>query len=238
MVIRRLIGCGALAATLFFCICDVGAQSTAPDELPDAYPRAGATQILDNSVATVWDVTWEPGKATELHRHRLDFVALDLYDAAFRSIAPSGEARTIEVKAGDINYIGKGLTHIEEPADDGRRRRAVIVTLKDRPMSSIVPVETGSSPFSDVGSRLVVDNDRVRVWEHIWGPEKSPGTYSYRTDTIIVFIEGGTLTSVNFEGGKELMKVRPGEVIYRAPRTMIREFASEGRIRAMVVEIK
>lgn len=235
---RRLIEIGAIAATLLFCICDVGAQAAGPDELPDAYPRAGATRLLDNNVATVWDVTWEPGKATELHRHRLDFVALDLHDTAFRSVAPSGEVRTFEVKSGDINFVGKGLTHIEEPAADGRKRWAVIITLKDRPIPPSEPMETGISPFSANGSKKVVDNDRVRVWEHIWGTEKSPGTYSYGRNTIIVFMEGGTLTTVNLEGGKELIKVRPGDVIYRAPGSMIQEFAYEGKVRAMVVEIK
>src|ERR1700689_5312020 len=69
-----------LTAVAFSIVPPSTAQGAESQELPHAFPRAGATMLLDNQWGTVWDATYEPGKPTPLHRHRFDFVAVELTD--------------------------------------------------------------------------------------------------------------------------------------------------------------
>ena len=42
------------------------AHSQDARDLPHAFPREGATLVLDNDWGTVWDVTWSPGSSTAI----------------------------------------------------------------------------------------------------------------------------------------------------------------------------
>ena len=41
-------------------------------KLPPAYPRPGATNILDNDSVQVWNIAWLKGQPSPLHRHVYD----------------------------------------------------------------------------------------------------------------------------------------------------------------------
>src|SRR5262249_46790638 len=43
------------------------ALQAAPPNLPPAYPRAGATKILDNARVQVWNIAWLKGQPSPLH---------------------------------------------------------------------------------------------------------------------------------------------------------------------------
>src|SRR2546425_670488 len=44
--------------------------------LPPAYPRVGATKILDNPRVQVWNIAWLKGQPSPLHRHVYDLVGV------------------------------------------------------------------------------------------------------------------------------------------------------------------
>jgi len=52
----------------------LSAQSAVPANLPPAYPRPGATKILDNESVQVWNIAWLKGQPSPLHRHIYDLI--------------------------------------------------------------------------------------------------------------------------------------------------------------------
>jgi len=57
--------------------------------LPNAFPRDSARQLIDNERVVVWDVTLEKSRVAPLHRHPLDTVLVDLADATVKVTSSS-----------------------------------------------------------------------------------------------------------------------------------------------------
>jgi len=76
----------------------------APAKLPPAYPRAGATKILDNDRVQVWNIAWLKGQPSPLHRHVYDLVGV-YYEPGDRMIvSPEGAKRPVSTKAWDTPF--------------------------------------------------------------------------------------------------------------------------------------
>src|SRR6266699_6600624 len=102
--------------------------SSFQQDLPHAFPRENAKQIVDNERVTVWDVTWPKGKATSLHRHKYDLIGIDLAEATIKVTGADGQSRTSSTKVGAVVFLNKGTVHIEEGASDNPRH-AILIDL-------------------------------------------------------------------------------------------------------------
>jgi predicted metal-dependent enzyme (double-stranded beta helix superfamily) len=85
----------------------------APAGVPPAFPREGATSILENDRVAVWNVTWPPGQGP-LHFHGTDVVVVVLENGTTRSTPQSGEPTTTISKFGDVRFNPKNRLHREE----------------------------------------------------------------------------------------------------------------------------
>jgi hypothetical protein len=95
---------------------------------PSAFPRAGSVKVLDNSRVTAWHYSWTKGAPTGMHFHDKDFVVAFRYDSMQSILALDGANRINSVKAGDILFLKRGLTHSEGLTTD--RQSAVYLELK------------------------------------------------------------------------------------------------------------
>src|SRR5579862_7297690 len=95
-------------------------------DLPHAFPRENAKQVVDNERVTVWDVTWPKGKPTPLHRHKYDLVGVDLAEATAKVTGPDGRSRTASLKLGNVSWVAKGTVHMEEGTSDNPRHAILI----------------------------------------------------------------------------------------------------------------
>jgi hypothetical protein len=95
---------------------------------PTAFPRAGSVKMLDNSRFTAWHYSWTKGVPTGMHFHDKDFVVAFRYDSMQSILAPDGASHLSPVKAGDILFLKRGLTHSEGLTTD--RQSAVYLELK------------------------------------------------------------------------------------------------------------
>ncbi len=69
---------------------------------------------------------------------------------------------------------------------------------------------------SQVGTRLLFENDRVRVWDLRLEPGESTGLHRHTTDYLYVVIGGGTLQGVSGDGArKPAESMDDGEVRFR-----------------------
>jgi uncharacterized protein YjlB len=95
---------------------------------PTAFPRAGSVKILDDPRFTAWHYSWTKGAPTGMHFHDKDFVVAFRYDSSQSILAPDGASHVSVVKAGDILFLKRGLTHSEGLTTD--RQSAVYLELK------------------------------------------------------------------------------------------------------------
>ena len=75
-----------------------------------------------------------------------------------------------------------------------------------------------SQTVSDqIGSQLLFENDRVRVWDLSLAPSESTGMHRHENDYLYVVIVGGTLQGVSSDGTKgEDRDMTDGHVQWRA----------------------
>lgn len=156
--------------------------------LPPAYPRAGATKILDNDRVQVWDIAWPKGQASPLHRHVYDLAGVYYEPGDRMIISPDGAKRQVSTPAWATTSQRAGLTHIEEGISDSPLR-AVFVELK-RPGSYGTDTAATAPAFSGEAGIQKLDNDRVVVWEFTTAPPSRP--HYHPRDTVVVSFGGDT----------------------------------------------
>jgi hypothetical protein len=96
----------------------------APAGVAPAFPREGATSVLENERVAVWNVTWPSGSAPT-HFHAADVVVIGLENGTTRSVPQSGEPTTTVWKFGDVRFNPKGRLHREEIVEGAPRLIAI-----------------------------------------------------------------------------------------------------------------
>jgi hypothetical protein len=95
---------------------------------PAAFPREGATKLFENGRVILWNYSWTPGRPTPMHMHGKDFVVAFRYTSSQIIVEPGGASHINQVKAGDVLYLERGLTHSEGTLSE--RQSAVYMELK------------------------------------------------------------------------------------------------------------
>ena len=206
-------------------------------DLPHAFPRDTAKQVVDNERVTVWDVTWPKGKATPLHRHKYDLIGVDLADATVKLTGSDGQSRTSSAKAGGVVWLDKGTVHIEEGASD-KPRHAILIDLKD---VKVPPLEnkTGMPPaFPREGGKKLFENNRVIVWDYTWTPGIPTVMHFHDKDVIAIYMENGELKSTTPDGQVTNNPIAFGDARFNPRNRAHSEELVKGKARAIVVELK
>lgn len=103
-------------------------------------------------------------------------------------------------------------------------------------------MSTAQSVSPNVGTRLLFENDRVRVWDLCLQPGGSTGLHRHTTDFLYVVIGDGTLQTVYPDGSSdEPRHMTDGEVRFREVGTeAVHNAVNRGDTpwRNIVVELK
>ena len=211
--------------------------SSVQQELPHAFPRENAKQVVDNDRVTVWDVTWPKGKPTALHRHKYDLIGIDLVDATAKVTGEDGQSRNANLRVGAVAWLNKGTVHIEEGTSD-TPRHAILIDLKD---VKVAPLgnKTGLPPaFPREGGKKLFENDRVLVWDYTWTPGKPTVMHFHDKDVIAIYMENGELKSTTPDGQVTSNVFSFGDARFNSRNRSHSEELVKGKVRAIVVELK
>lgn len=216
----------------------LSAERSASQEFPRAFPRDGATMVLDNARGTVWDVTWMPGKPTLMHRHEFDYVGVELTDTTVNITTPDGTRRTLVLTVGRNYFLPRGTTHIEEVPATSPERHAIIIDLKDaRKPESENSTETKMA-VSIAPAKRLVENDRVAMWDFTW-PSAEPATAVVSAGgAFIVFLEGGELKASDAAPEQQSEMVSAGQVLFTSDGRVLSELSTKGHVRGIVIQLK
>ena len=206
-------------------------------DLPHAFPRVGAVQLVDNDRVTMWDVTWYKGKPSPMHRHRDDLVGVYLVGSAIKVTRPDGTSNVSTVEPGFILFQKAGVTHIEEGMADVPRH-AILTDLKGGPAGAMANSSGHPAAFPCAGATQAVDNEKVTIWEYAWAPGKSTGMHFHDKDTLAVFLSDGELKSTTADGKSEVTKVKRGDARFSPRGRVHAEELVSGAVRAVITELK
>jgi hypothetical protein len=172
-----------------------------PQNLPPAYPRTGATKILDNPHLQVWSIAWLKGKPSPLHRHIYDLVGVYYEPGDRMIISPEGARRPVSTTAGEIAFQRKGVTHIEEGISESPLR-AVFIEMKDeQPSGRVVTSDDTVPTMGGIGAKRLLDNERVTVWKYSYGFGMDGPRHRHDRDTVVVWIQEQTPHAVIVPAG-------------------------------------
>ena len=165
-------------------------------DAPPAYPRDGATKMLENEHVIVWDISWLK-QNYPIHRHRYDHTGV-YYSPGDRIITSTeGEAREVHTPAWNISFQLAGVTHTESGVSD-EPLRAVFIQIKrpiigSRVLNSSIPQFPNDAPLDRRS------NERVRVWEYGEGFSNSDDSEHYHGhDAVVVWFDTDTQPNVHF----------------------------------------
>lgn len=208
-----------------------------PWQLPHAFPREGARQLIDNERVTVWDVTFEKGKVTPMHRHRYDAVVVDLAAATVKTTTPEGVSRSSSFRFGTANFMTRGDTNMHEGTSD-TPRHAIVVDLKDVSVPPLANTSGYPAAFPREGSRQLVSNARVTVWDVSFTPGKPTAMHFHDKDVIAVYLGDGTTSSTTPDGVTTSSPHFPGEARFLPKNRAHTELLPSGMQRVIAIELK
>jgi hypothetical protein len=137
---------------------------------------------------------------------------------------------------GDALFQPRGVIHIEELVGD--TARSIAIELKDGPVAARPRNTSASEGFPREGARLVVENERVALWDYTWRADRPVGLHVHNRDTVLVPVSAGEIR-VQFRNGEtRISRLVPGEVMYFSGADAHSEEAIAGSPRAIVVELK
>jgi hypothetical protein len=202
------------------------------------FPRDGAKSLLDNVYFSFWDVYFEKGKSTGMHRLPLDQAIVFLDEGPVKFTKPDGSWVIEQEKLGSVRYESKGTQESEEGAGD-RPTRAVVVQLKDvvPPKREVVPGIPDKLPRE--GTVKLFETDRVIVYDYTWTTGmKAPMHLHYHVDAVVYLVGGKTVTSSDH--GPLVNEWKIGQVLgspdpLKAPHE---EGQYEGEPRAISITLK
>ena len=129
-------------------------------ELPPPFPRPGTTQLFENNVVAVWNVSWLK-QQYPLHTHRYDLIGVSYVEGDRIITQGNGPGRLVTTKAWVFQTNRANVTHVEEGASDPPMR-AVLIEVK-------TPTPRPAAPEPSDGLRLVGgapawENARAAAW--------------------------------------------------------------------------
>jgi hypothetical protein len=201
-----------LAAALLLCAAALPAQQ---QDLPPPFPRTNATKLLETDRINVWDIVWPNGQPTALHRHIYDQVGTYYARGGRLITATDGTERRGMTEVGSLSTTRRGTTHMEEGTTDPPLRAVFIELKKDTPLGAS-PASVGEPAFPRDAAKQVLDTDRVAAWDYTWVPGGQALRYRAPLDTVIVWLEEGSLRVTGGNQAASSIEVKPGTMRYLA----------------------
>lgn len=198
---------------------------------------AAPAPVIDNDRVVVWNLHLNKGEAGPYTPKDLDTVVVFLKGGSIRSESSDGHVHLEKRRAGDAVWVPKGsplrdTPTSEEPVDE------VVISLKDTPVEPLVNSSGLPLAFPRPGSKQVLENARVIVWQYSWVSSRPTPMHFHDKDAVVAFREEGTLQSVSPTGERTANTAHPGEIRFNPRNRSHSEQLISGRQSAVAVELK
>lgn len=193
--------------------------------------------VIDNSRVVVWSLQLRKGDTGPFTPKDLDTVVMFLEGGTIRSEAPDGRSHVQRRRSGDAVWVPKGSPLKDTPVSEAAVEE-VVIALKDTPVEPLANTSGLPSAFPRPGSRKVLENARVIVWQYSWVPGRPTPMHFHDKDVVVAYREEGTLQSLSPTGERTRNTYHPGEIRFNARNRSHSEQLVSGRQSAVMVELK
>ena len=211
----------------------------AEPDYPHAYPREGVTKRFENERVIVWEVLWLDGVPQPYHRHRYDMTGVFLRWGPLRVTRPDGTFTVSETpsEVPSTFLLRKGVTHKEEGIGQPERH-SVMIDLKDHTSPPREPRTDVRPAFPRDGASLMLEEDRVTVWDVRLSAGQEVPLHVHNADTVAVFLERGTVRSIDEDGTATETTYAYKDVRFWPAGRAHREVVVDGAPRAYLFELE
>ncbi|MGA2022047.1 MAG: hypothetical protein ABSH02_15760 [Candidatus Sulfotelmatobacter sp.] len=116
--------------------------------------------------------------------------------------------------------------------------RSIVIDLKDHPLAPIANTSGYPLAFPRPGSKKILENERVIVWDYSWTPGVATPMHFHDKDTVVVFLDDGDLSSTTPDGKVVVNSFTPVTVRFNPRDRTHTETLVRGKQRAIVTELK
>ncbi|GEM_PF-349755 len=95
-----------------------------------------------------------------------------------------------------------------------------------------------NKPGPNVGTRVLEEHERVKVWELVLEPGESSEWHRHEHDYVFVVIEAAPLRTDYDDGTSQVYPSHVGEVVYTPPSTHRVTNVGQTRYRNVIIELK
>jgi hypothetical protein len=132
---------------------------------------------------------------------------------------------------GNAAFVPKGTA----PKIDGR---SMVIGLKDSPAPAYTNTTKYPLAFPRPGSKKILENDRVIVWDYTWTPDVPTPMHFHDKDVVVVFLDDGDLKSTTPDGKDVVNSYTPGTTRFNLGGRTHTETLIRGKQRAIITELK
>jgi hypothetical protein len=221
LALAVLFGCAVAGANT------IKAQAPAPSSRGAA---AGPTRGEAPSTPTRWDA-WSPIDNQHVH----------VTAEAAAGATPVSTLPQVRIWLdGHVQYLQPGAHPETHAAATSRGPAAaeIVIDLKD---TQIPPHKNGTSyplAFPRPGSKKVLENDRVIIWDYSWTPGSPTPMHFHDKDVVVTYLEDGALRSTEPNGQAVVNPHYFGFTKFNAGDRTHTEELIRGKGRAIIVELK
>jgi quercetin dioxygenase-like cupin family protein len=189
------------------------------------------TPAIDNARVTVRDVALEPGKPAPAIAHAGDYAILYLKGGRIRG----SDGKVATHPDGGAVFGHGGVTSDTAVTDAAHE---IVVDLKDTP-SNTVPNTSGLPlAFPRPGSKMILENDRMRVWNYSWVPGQPTPMHFHNSEVVVVFRGDGDVASTTPDGKTTVAHHNPGEIVFNTANRSHSEELVKGAQSGIMLELK
>jgi hypothetical protein len=188
-------------------------------------PQTTPKPVIENDRVAVWDVTDSPAVQPT------DAVVVSLSGKAV--FVPRGTTTKIAgVKIAGANTAGA------KSVGQKNAGRFIVIDLKD---DRVAPIENTTGyplAFPRPGSKKIIENGRVIVWDYTWTSGEATPMHFHDKDVVVVYLDDGDLQSTTPDGQIVVNPYRFGMVKFNLRDRTHTETLIRGKQRAIITELK
>ena len=133
--------------------------------------------------------------------------------------------------SGSAEFLPKGMT----PKAAGR---SIMINLKDHPVAPIPNTSGYPLAFPRPGSKKILENDRVIVWDYTWTPGVATPIHFHDKDVVVVFLDDGDLSSTTLDRKVVVNSFTRGTIRFNSRDRTHTETLVRGKQHAIITELK
>ncbi len=115
---------------------------------------------------------------------------------------------------------------------------SMVILLKGQPVPPIENKTGYPLAFPRAGSKKILENAAVIVWEYTWDRDVATPMHFHDKDVVVVYFENGDLKSTTSDGKATVNSYKGGDIKFNRGDRTHTETLIRGKQRAIIVELK